>query len=200
MKFWTDLFMQSLPIVYPLMLLHLWYVGCIVLILPCSGQKNRKRKRKKIFLQILWFNEGLNAMRNLPRKNLSSWQWMYENIILQVSSTSQFSDHWGSLTARESLYELKRLNFLYLSRKTRIWIFVPLIFSCMLTLIWYMQEEERLRNSVMHDLLYVYPVHPLAAQVAMYYQFYCQLPPHERFVWPIDPNARLVCLISVLHV
>ncbi|CAN6582082.1 unnamed protein product [Malus baccata var. baccata] len=50
-------------------------------------------------------------------------------------------------------------------------------------------EEEQARNSVMLDLLYVYPSHPLAAQIRMYYQQFHQTPLHERFAWYIDPIA-----------
>ena len=49
--------------------------------------------------------------------------------------------------------------------------------------------EEQFRNSVMLDLLYVHPLHPLASQVSSYYHICYQLPLHGRFVWPIDPNA-----------
>ncbi|KAK8712632.1 hypothetical protein V6N13_147866 [Hibiscus sabdariffa] len=49
--------------------------------------------------------------------------------------------------------------------------------------------EEQIRNSVMLDLLYVHPLHPLASQVISYYQINYQLRPHERFLWPIDTNA-----------
>lgn len=60
-----------------------------------------------------------------------------------------------------------------------------------------MQEEEQARNSVMLDLLYVYPSHPLAAEMKLYYQLYYQSAPQERFVWPIDTIARLVNLVAV---
>lgn len=61
---------------------------------------------------------------------------------------------------------------------------------------WYMQVEEQVRNSVMFDLLYVHAVHPLATQIIYYYHFYQSSPPLARVIWPIDINARLVCLIS----
>ncbi|THG02327.1 hypothetical protein TEA_021169 [Camellia sinensis var. sinensis] len=51
-----------------------------------------------------------------------------------------------------------------------------------------LSEEERVRNSVMLDLLYVHPSYPLAAQIISYYQLFDQLTPHERFPWPIDTN------------
>ncbi|KAM6596122.1 hypothetical protein CsatA_006646 [Cannabis sativa] len=50
-------------------------------------------------------------------------------------------------------------------------------------------EEEQIRNSVMHDLLYVYRAHPLASQMYMYYQLYHQMPPYARFAYQIDTNA-----------
>ncbi|XWS58302.1 hypothetical protein CRYUN_Cryun08bG0022500 [Craigia yunnanensis] len=50
-------------------------------------------------------------------------------------------------------------------------------------------EEEQFRNSVMHDLLYVHRLHPLASQVISYYHIYYQLSPLERFLWSIDINA-----------
>jgi hypothetical protein len=58
-----------------------------------------------------------------------------------------------------------------------------------------MQGEEQVRNSVMYDLLYVHHAHPLASHVFHYYRICFNLPPHEKFVWPIDINARLVNLI-----
>ncbi|KAF5946066.1 hypothetical protein HYC85_016294 [Camellia sinensis] len=51
-----------------------------------------------------------------------------------------------------------------------------------------LSEEERVRNSVMLNLLYVHPSYPLAAQIISYYQLFDQLTPHERFPWPIDTN------------
>lgn len=55
-----------------------------------------------------------------------------------------------------------------------------------------MQEEELARNSVMLDLLYVFPSHPLVSQISFYYQLYYQSPPHARFAWAINTNLRLV--------
>ncbi|KAG5541230.1 hypothetical protein RHGRI_021165 [Rhododendron griersonianum] len=51
-----------------------------------------------------------------------------------------------------------------------------------------LKEEERFRNSVMFDLLYVHASHPLAAPVTAYYRFFYQLAPHQRYPWPIDTN------------
>ncbi|KAK7269240.1 hypothetical protein RIF29_21960 [Crotalaria pallida] len=50
-------------------------------------------------------------------------------------------------------------------------------------------EEEQLRNSVMLDSLFVHRAHNLASQILSYYKVCSQSPPHERCVWPIDPNA-----------
>lgn len=50
-------------------------------------------------------------------------------------------------------------------------------------------EQEQFRNSVMHDLLYVHYSHPLAAQIMSYYHFFCQLPPDQRYPWPINTNV-----------
>ncbi|KAG4111507.1 hypothetical protein ERO13_D13G108500v2 [Gossypium hirsutum] len=46
--------------------------------------------------------------------------------------------------------------------------------------------EEQFRNSVMLDLLYVHPLHPLASQVLSYYY---QFSPHKKNLWPIDTHA-----------
>ncbi|KAF9681686.1 hypothetical protein SADUNF_Sadunf05G0028500 [Salix dunnii] len=52
-----------------------------------------------------------------------------------------------------------------------------------------LMEEEQVRNSVMHDLLYVHPVHPLSQQVISYYQHNDRLPFSERIAWEIDTRA-----------
>ncbi|KAL9450728.1 hypothetical protein AB3S75_012456 [Citrus x aurantiifolia] len=53
----------------------------------------------------------------------------------------------------------------------------------------FLTEEELFRNSVMLDLLYVHPQHPLYQQIILYCQLYHQLPPQDRFAWEIDVNA-----------
>lgn len=53
----------------------------------------------------------------------------------------------------------------------------------------FLTEEELFRNSVMLDLLYVHPQHPLYQQITLYCQLYHQLPPQDRFAWEIDVNA-----------
>ncbi|KAJ6694190.1 hypothetical protein OIU85_004928 [Salix viminalis] len=50
-------------------------------------------------------------------------------------------------------------------------------------------EEEQVRNRVMHDLLYVHPVHPLAQLVISYYEQNYHLSEGERFAWEIDTRA-----------
>lgn len=50
-------------------------------------------------------------------------------------------------------------------------------------------EEEQMRNSVMHDLLYVHFAHPLASQIHVYYQLNHRMPQFTRFLCPIDTNA-----------
>ncbi|PIA31772.1 hypothetical protein AQUCO_04900215v1 [Aquilegia coerulea] len=50
-------------------------------------------------------------------------------------------------------------------------------------------EEERARNSVMFDLLYVHENHPLARIISAYYDTYYQLPEVERLRLEIDTNA-----------
>ncbi|KAK3009578.1 hypothetical protein RJ639_014266 [Escallonia herrerae] len=62
-----------------------------------------------------------------------------------------------------------------------------------------LEEEERVRNSVMFDLLYVHPYNSLAPQIVAYYNYYCQMPPNQKFVWEIDTHARLVVLFSLVH-
>jgi len=61
-----------------------------------------------------------------------------------------------------------------------------------------MQEEEHFRNSVMLDLLYVNCAHDLASDILSYSRVCSQLAPHERFVRPIDTNARLVNVLVVI--
>lgn len=61
----------------------------------------------------------------------------------------------------------------------------------------YMQEEEQLRNSVMLDSLFVNRAHDLASQILLYYHVCSQSRQHERCVWPIDSNARLVNMLMV---
>ncbi|KAK3020390.1 hypothetical protein RJ639_046123, partial [Escallonia herrerae] len=53
------------------------------------------------------------------------------------------------------------------------------------------KEEERVRNSVMFDLLYVHPYNNLAPQIVAYYNYYYyyQMPPNQKFAWEIDTNA-----------
>ncbi|KAL9379122.1 hypothetical protein Peur_027604 [Populus x canadensis] len=50
-------------------------------------------------------------------------------------------------------------------------------------------EEEQIRNRVMHDFLYIHPVHPLAQLVISYYQQNDHLSVGERFAWEIDTRA-----------
>ncbi|XP_015875491.2 5'-3' exoribonuclease 4 [Ziziphus jujuba] len=50
-------------------------------------------------------------------------------------------------------------------------------------------EEEQFRNSVMLDLLYVNPAHPLAPQINLYYSLCYQTPLHARYAWAIDTHA-----------
>ncbi|KAK9139874.1 hypothetical protein Scep_009555 [Stephania cephalantha] len=50
-------------------------------------------------------------------------------------------------------------------------------------------EEERVRNSVMQDLLYVHVNHPLGAQIALYYKCYFELDVEERVPCKIDPST-----------
>ena len=57
--------------------------------------------------------------------------------------------------------------------------------------IWSLQEEERHRNSVMCDLLYVHPLHPLGPHVLSYYHLSGLVPLKERHPCAIDTNARL---------
>ncbi|XP_073139716.1 5'-3' exoribonuclease 4 isoform X3 [Henckelia pumila] len=45
-----------------------------------------------------------------------------------------------------------------------------------------LMEEEQFRNNVMFDLLYVHPLHALAAQITFYYRL-CKI---EESPWPID--------------
>uniref|UniRef100_A0A2P2LMD5 5'-3' exoribonuclease n=1 Tax=Rhizophora mucronata TaxID=61149 RepID=A0A2P2LMD5_RHIMU len=52
-------------------------------------------------------------------------------------------------------------------------------------------EEERVRNSVMLDLLYVHCFHPLAQQIISYHRLCFTLPWHKRYAVEIDTNARL---------
>lgn len=49
--------------------------------------------------------------------------------------------------------------------------------------------EERNRNSVFCDLLYVSPRNSLAPQISAYYNYFFQIHPSQRCVWPIDVYA-----------
>ncbi|XP_023757992.1 5'-3' exoribonuclease 4 [Lactuca sativa] len=50
-------------------------------------------------------------------------------------------------------------------------------------------EEEQARNSICSDLLYVSPHNPLAPQIIAYYNFFSQVHPTQRCLWPIDVYA-----------
>jgi len=50
----------------------------------------------------------------------------------------------------------------------------------------------------MLDLLYVNRAYALASHILSYYHDCSQLAPHERYVRPIDTNARLVNMLVVL--
>jgi 5'-3' exoribonuclease 2 len=52
-----------------------------------------------------------------------------------------------------------------------------------------LSENERARNSIMMDLLYVHPYHTFAQQIIAYYHFYVQMPPDKKYPWIIDVNA-----------
>lgn len=111
------------------------------------------------------------------------------------------SNAWRSIQSRSDVFwfllsMLMSDNWNKNSHKTpHIFIFVIFCSFCILLdsslMVWYMQEEEQLRNCVMLDLLYVHASHPLAAQIMSYYQFFSQLAPHQRYPWPIDTNVRL---------
>lgn len=49
--------------------------------------------------------------------------------------------------------------------------------------------EERVRNSVLFDLLYVHSSHPMTSQIMSYSHLYHQSPPGQRYAWPLDANA-----------
>lgn len=76
--------------------------------------------------------------------------------------------------------------------------FLFFLHECLPKLIqnWCLQEEERFRNSELHDLLYVSAGHPLSQQINLYYLQYFKLPQHERFACMINTNARLVIFFS----
>lgn len=50
-------------------------------------------------------------------------------------------------------------------------------------------EEEQARNSIYSDLLYVSPRNALAPQIIAYYNFFIQVHPTQRCLWPIDVYA-----------
>ncbi|XVF42121.1 hypothetical protein PTKIN_Ptkin01aG0334700 [Pterospermum kingtungense] len=49
--------------------------------------------------------------------------------------------------------------------------------------------EEQVRNSVMLDLLYIHPLHPLASHVISYYHTCYHIRLYERIPWQIDTTA-----------
>ncbi|RAL50500.1 hypothetical protein DM860_016967 [Cuscuta australis] len=49
--------------------------------------------------------------------------------------------------------------------------------------------EEQLRNSVMFDLLYIHPLHPLAPYILTYYRHNVSVPRKEQIPWPIDAST-----------
>ncbi|KAF9670063.1 hypothetical protein SADUNF_Sadunf13G0029600 [Salix dunnii] len=161
-----------------------------------SNQEEIDKVRKEVVLKYV---EGLCWVCHYYYQGVRSWQWFYP--FHYAPFASDIKD-----LGQGSVYHLRKINRVSLlwtdfeidmNGKRFAWQGVaklPFIderkllaqtkkLECTLT------EEEQVRNRVMHDLLYVHPVHPLAQLVISYYEQNYHLSEGERFAWEIDTRA-----------
>lgn len=63
----------------------------------------------------------------------------------------------------------------------------------------FLQEEEKSRNKIMFDIIYVHDSHTLAAQVVLLYQM-CPIPTEEPLFIQIDTSVRSGCHVLCNYV